>query len=74
VISLRQNAERLRATGRVEEAEEFDRQAQVIDDKADKVSVCDLCAYCVRINTCVALTSNKDVCLCDAQCAECAHV
>ncbi|KAG5179530.1 hypothetical protein JKP88DRAFT_280231 [Tribonema minus] len=36
VISLRQNAERLRATGRIEEAEEFDRQAQAIDDKADK--------------------------------------
>jgi hypothetical protein len=38
VISLRQNAERLRATGRVEEAEEFDKQAQIIDDKADKVA------------------------------------
>lgn len=36
VISLRQNAERLRATGRVEEGEEFERQAQVLDDRADK--------------------------------------
>ncbi|CAM9659196.1 unnamed protein product, partial [Chrysoparadoxa australica] len=36
VIRLRQNAERLRATGRIEEAEEFERQAQDLDDAADK--------------------------------------
>ncbi|CAN0194942.1 unnamed protein product, partial [Scytosiphon promiscuus] len=36
VIRLRQNAERLRATGRVEEAEEFEIQAQVLDDACDK--------------------------------------
>jgi hypothetical protein len=38
VITLRENAERLRATGRVDEAEEFDRKAQGIDDRADTVS------------------------------------
>ncbi|CAB1100732.1 unnamed protein product [Ectocarpus sp. CCAP 1310/34] len=36
VIRLRQNAERLRATGRVEEAEEFEIQAQDLDDACDK--------------------------------------
>ncbi|CAM9472639.1 unnamed protein product [Ectocarpus sp. 8 AP-2014] len=36
VIRLRQNAERLRATGRVEEAEEFETQAQDLDDACDK--------------------------------------
>ncbi|CAM9329738.1 unnamed protein product [Pylaiella littoralis] len=36
VIRLRQNAERLRATGRVEEAEEFEIQAQGLDDACDK--------------------------------------
>ena len=34
--SALQNAERLRATGRVEEAEEFEIQAQNLDDACDK--------------------------------------
>ncbi|CAM9854759.1 unnamed protein product [Ascophyllum nodosum] len=36
VIRLRQNAERLRATGRLEEAEEFEIKAQDLDQACDK--------------------------------------
>lgn len=36
INALTQNAERLRATGRVEEAEEFEIQAQKLDDACDK--------------------------------------